>query len=92
MELILAILGAGPIGYFTSTRRKGLLIYLCLWAIVFPIQTIVVFSENGSDNDAWYWVVNALILCGGIGLNRLGSILRERRQAKRGVVAESAPL
>jgi hypothetical protein len=39
MELILAVLGALPIGYVTSTRRTGLLIYLAAWAIVFPIQS-----------------------------------------------------
>ena len=54
MELILAVLIAGPVGYFTSTRL--------------------------------YWVSNALILCVGIGLNRLGSVLRERR---RGPAAEA---
>jgi hypothetical protein len=90
MELVLAVLGAGPIGYLTSTRRTGLLLYLGLWVVVFPIQTIVVFSENGSDNDVWYWVFNALILCGGIAVNRLGSVLRERRKARRGVVAEAS--
>jgi hypothetical protein len=79
MELILAVLGAGPIGYFTSSRRKGLIAYLIAWAVVFPIQTIVVFNA-GDGNDTLYWVFNALILCGGIGLNRLGSVLRERRR------------
>lgn len=34
MELILAILVAGPVGYFTETRKRGLAIYLALWAIV----------------------------------------------------------
>jgi hypothetical protein len=79
MELILAILVAGPIGYFTETRKRGLLMYLALWAIVFPIQTVVVFSDDGSD--VLYWVFNALILCLGIGLNRLGSVLGERKRA-----------
>ena len=89
MELILAVLGAGPIGYFTKTRRTGLLFYLAAWAVVFPIQTVVVLNED-STFDPLYLVVNALILCGGIGLNRLGSVLRERRAAKRRVVAETA--
>jgi hypothetical protein len=89
MELILAVLGAGPIGYFTKTRRTGLIAYLVAWAVVFPIQTVVVFNAGDGD-DTLYWVFNALILCGGIGLNRLGSIVRERRAAKRGPVAEAA--
>ena len=89
MELILAVLGAGPIGYFTPTRRMGLIVYLIAWAVVFPIQTVVVFSAGDGD-DTLYWVFNALILCGGIGLNRLGSVLRERRAAKRAVLAEAS--
>lgn len=79
MELILAVLGAGPIGYFTKTRRAGLIVYLVAWAVVFPIQTVVVFNE-GDGSDTLYWVFNALILCLGIGLNQLGSRLRVRRQ------------
>ena len=53
MELILAVFGAGPMGYFTRTRRSGLLLYLIAWAVVFPIQTVVVFfeTEAGSDDD-----------------------------------------
>jgi hypothetical protein len=86
MELILAVLGAGPIGYLTSTRRKGLLIYLAVWAVVFPIQTVVVFKGD-PGSDALYWVFNALILGLGIGLNRLGSVIRERRAGKRAVAA-----
>jgi hypothetical protein len=78
MELILAVLGAGPIGYFTPTRRAGLIVYLIAWAVAFPIQTIVVFN-SGDGNDTLYWVFNAVILCLGIGLNHLGSRLRERR-------------
>jgi hypothetical protein len=81
MELILALIGAGPIGFFTQTRNQGLVAYLVLWAIVLPIQTVVVFSDN-SKFDPLYLVVNALILCLGISLNRLGSVLRERRVAE----------
>lgn len=89
MELILAILVAGPAGYFTETRKRGLIIYLALWAIVFPIQTVVVYSESGGGHDALYWVFNALILCLGVGLNRLGSVLGERKRARR-ALAEAA--
>ena len=80
MELILAVLIAGPVGYLTTTRRGGLKAYLALWASVFPVQTVVVYSMDDSGS-ALYWVFNALILCLGIGLNRLGSVLRERRHA-----------
>ena len=85
MELVLAVLGAGPIGYFTSTRRRGLVTYLIAWAVVFPIQSIVVVPDETSD--PLYWVFNALILGIGIGLNQVGSRTRERR---RGGAAEAA--
>lgn len=79
MELIAAVLIAGPLGYLVRGRRHALLAYLGLWVVVLPIQTIVVFSESGADDNALYWVFNALILTGGIGLNTLGAHLRARR-------------
>ena len=79
MELIAAVLLAGPIGYFARTRRQGLLRYLALWAVIFPIQTIVVHSENPDDIRALYFVFNAVILAGALGLNTLGGRLRLRR-------------
>jgi hypothetical protein len=82
MELIAAILFAGPIGYFARTRKQGLLLYLGLWAIVFPIQTVVVFSTSDDGSDVLYWVFNAAFLAMGIGLNTLGARLRLRRSAQ----------
>ena len=70
MELIAAVLIAGPLGYFV--RRHALWIYLGLWAVIFPIQTVVVHAENPADIVPSYFVVNAVILALGIGLNRLG--------------------
>jgi hypothetical protein len=87
MELILAVLGAGPIGFFTETRKQGLVIYLIAWAIVFPIQTGIVGIYD--DFDILYFVFNALILCLGIGLNRYGSILGERRRTRLASAAAS---
>lgn len=80
MELLLALLVAGPLGLLTRTRRQGLLLYLVAWAIVFPIQTISVDGEGHLD---WsYFLVNAVILGLGIGLNRFGARLRVRRHAQ----------
>jgi hypothetical protein len=87
MELILAIFGAGPIGFFTRTRRRGLATYLALWAIVFPIQTAVVFSASDDGGDALYWIFNALILSAGVALNSFGSRLGERRRAAAALTA-----
>jgi hypothetical protein len=82
MELIAAVLVAGPLGYFvqTRTRVRGIATYLVLWAVIFPIQTAVVHAENADDIEPMYFIVNALILAGGIGLNTLGARLRERRR------------
>lgn len=90
MELISAILIAGPIGYFAATRRRAVALYLGWWAIVFPIQTIVVFNASDDGNGALYWIFNALILGLGLGMNKLGSVLRERRQSASGTLAETA--
>jgi hypothetical protein len=48
--------------------------------VIFPIQTAVVHAENADDIEPMYFIVNALILAGGIGLNTLGARLRERRR------------
>jgi hypothetical protein len=82
MELIAAVLIAGPLGYFVRTRNRarGIAIYLALWAVIFPIQTAVVHAENADDIEPMYFVVNTLILAGGIGLNTLGAWLRGRRR------------
>jgi hypothetical protein len=77
MELIAAVFIAGPLGYFARSSRSGLVLYLIAWAIIFPIQTVVVFGAG--DGDILYWVFNALILAAGIALNRLG---RRRREAR----------
>ena len=75
MELIAAVLLAGPLGYFA---RRGLRYYLIAWAVIFPVQTVVVFGEG---DGAWsYWVINAVILALGIGLNRIGHRLASKDQ------------
>jgi hypothetical protein len=81
MELITAILLAGPLGYLVPNRRRGLALYLLVWAIVLPIQTIVVHNENPDDINWQYPVVNAVILAGGVALNRFGASARARRRA-----------
>ena len=85
MELIAAILLAAPLGYLCHTRRKGLGLYLLAWAIVFPIQTVIVHDENADDIGVSYFVVNAVILAVGVGLNALGALLRRRRRAGNAV-------
>jgi hypothetical protein len=54
-----------------------------VWVLVLPIQTVVVHAENADDINWQYPLVNAVILAGGIGLNRLGSARRQRRRVAR---------
>jgi hypothetical protein len=84
--VIVALLArAGPIGYLARTRKQGLALYLLAWAVIFPLQTVIVLSDaDPSGNDWQYWPVNAVILAGAIGLNRLGYMLGRRRQAFSG--------
>lgn len=86
MELIAAVLLAGPLGYFCRTRRQGLGLYLLAWAVIFPIQTIVVLGDDPGAPIS-YFVVNAVILAAGVGLNALGARLRERRAGRVNVAA-----
>lgn len=84
MELIAALLLAGPLGYFIRHPRRGLIAYLVVWAIIFPVQTVVVYADTDpSGNDWLYWVFNALILAFGVGLNRLGARLAANRRSRR---------
>ena len=77
MELIAAVLLAGPLGYLVRDRRRALHAYLAVWAIIFPFQTYVVVIADDTPgsfvDQASYWVINALILALGIGLNRFGA-------------------
>ena len=69
------------LGYFAKTPKQGLILYLLLWAVIFPIQTIAVFNDTAPGGNDWlYCIFNAVILAGGIGLNRLGAKLKERRR------------
>ena len=79
MELIAAVLLAGPLGYFA---RRGLLFYLAVWALILPVQTVVVFDAG--DGGFSYWVVNAVILAFGTALNRAGHRLRVRHGKDQG--------
>ena len=87
MELINALVLAGPLGFLIRDRRRSLGVWLAVWAVVMPIQTIVVVRSSDDASDPLYPVVNAAILALGIGLNVLGARLRARRDAKAEPVA-----
>lgn len=79
MELLAALLLAGPLGYFCQSRRKGLGLYLLLATIIFPIQTISVHADSPDDINAGYFALNAIFVGVGVALNFLGARLRRRR-------------
>jgi hypothetical protein len=87
MELAAAVLLAGPLGHFCRTRRQGLGLYLLAWVVIFPIQTIVVHNANPDDISPLYFILNAVILTAGIGLNTFAARRRERRTV--GIRADS---
>jgi hypothetical protein len=82
MELMAAILLAGPLGYLTPNRRRGLILYLLVWAVILPIQTVAVHNTDPDDINWQYPVVNAAILTAGIALNWLGAAVRARRRSR----------
>jgi hypothetical protein len=86
MELILAILLAAPTGFLLRSYRRGLAVYLAAWAIVLPIQTVVVYSHG--DGGWLYWPINAAILAAGVGLNRLGATVGRRRRSRNTAAIE----
>jgi hypothetical protein len=81
MELILALLVPGPLGYLMPDRRVGLAAYLAAWAVVLPVQTILVHSENPDDLNWQHPLVQVVIVSLGLGLNHVGRTFRERRLA-----------
>ena len=83
MEIALALLVAGPLGYRFSQHRKGLWIYLTLAIIVLPIQTVSVYFDDPKYIDISYFVLNAIFIAVGVGLNRLGTYVRARRDNSR---------
>jgi len=78
MELIAALLVAGPLGYLIRSRRRSVLAYLGVWAAIFPVQTAIVLG-NATSDEWMYWPVNALILGLGVACNRIGARLARRR-------------
>lgn len=83
MELIAAVLFAFPLGRWLGPKR-GLIAYLILWAVIFPVQTLSVRADSGLD---WaYWPVNAVILTLGIALNRWGARRGNRRASAKAPV------
>ncbi|MEA2171206.1 MAG: hypothetical protein QOF76_4506 [Solirubrobacteraceae bacterium] len=77
MELILAIVAAGPIGWFAPDLATARRRYLLLWVAVFPLQTVVVILTD--DIDPLYFVLNVPILLLGLTANTCGQYLARRR-------------
>ena len=38
------------------TARQGLMLYLAAWAVIFPVQTVVVYLDTDPHGNDWmYW-------------------------------------
>jgi hypothetical protein len=58
-------------------------IWLLAVAVTLPIQTLWILSDSPDDvNNVSDWVIQALTLAVGLGLNALGARLRERRAGR----------
>jgi hypothetical protein len=89
MELIAAILLAGPLGFFIRSRRVARASYLVASAVIFPIQTVVVHHASPDDINVSYFVINVIIVAAGVGLNALGARLRARRAHEASALADA---
>jgi hypothetical protein len=70
-SLAIAVLIAGPIGYFSATRALGRKRHLILWAAILAIQTLV--ADLTGDLTWEYAAFNVPILALGLGLNLFGA-------------------
>lgn len=78
MTLTTAIVGGLACGYFLGRRLKAVVVWLALWAVVLPVQTM--FLVNPDNVDDWsYWPVQGAILVVAMGMIWLGAKLRARR-------------
>lgn len=77
---------ADAITHARLTNRRP---YQLLWAAIFPIQTIVVSNASADDSggDWLHYLFNDILLAIGIGLNRLGARLSERRGRRAASIA-----
>ena len=89
MELINAVLIAGPLGHLVRDHRRSLGLWLGIWVFVFPIQTVNVSSDSGLD--ALYWVVNAGILTLGAVLKAVGPMSARCRLRRSTATLVSRP-
>ena len=77
MTLITAIIGGLACGYIFGLRRQAFIVWLAVWAVVLPIQTL--FLVDPDNRDDWsYWPVQAVILVVAVAMVWLGSRLRAR--------------
>ena len=95
MNIIFTILFAFTIGFFVKQRATAILTYLALDAILFTYQTVNVLHDSWLDQGrvnvtdstlAGYGVVNLVIIAIGVGLVVLGTVVSQRRAAKRNTV------
>ncbi len=70
-----------PIGYFVSRSKRAALLVTTAVALVLLIpQTFWVNSDNPSDINDGYWLIQVISLAVGLGLTLLGRRVRQNRR------------
>ncbi len=70
-----------PIGYFVSRSQRAALLVTTAVALVLLIpQTFWVNSDNPSDINDGYWLIQVISLAVGLGLTLLGRRVRQNRR------------
>jgi hypothetical protein len=77
MTLITAIIGGLACGYIFGLRRQAFIVWLAVWAVVIPVQTLFLVDPENRD-DVSYWPVQAAIVVIAAVMIWLGAWMRGR--------------
>jgi hypothetical protein len=81
MTLITAIIGGVVCGYSFGFRRKAVVVWLIVWAVVLPFQTLLLVGAD-SRGDWSYWPVQGAILLVAVAMIRIGAGVRAWRSRR----------
>lgn len=97
MNVIFTVLFAFGIGFFVKQRGLAIITYLALDAILFTMQTLNVLHDSWLDGQGRvtltngqslaYCAANIVIIVVGVAIVILGTVVSQRRTAKRVAVS-----
>lgn len=82
MTLLTAIIGGVVCGYIFGMRRRAGIVWLAVWAVVLPIQTLLLVDPD-NRGDWSYWPVQGAILLVAMVMIWLGARARQARLLSR---------